>query len=129
MGTVLDFAALVTGILILIWQARVRKLDTDGMALIAVFGTVAGLLGAKISELVFQGWPIRVSFFTLFDPSAGGRALLGGVIFGWFAVVWAKHRMGIRRSTGDLFALALPAGEAVGRIGCFFNGCCYGTEK
>ena len=26
-----------------------------------------------------------------------------------------------------LFALALPAGEAVGRIGCFFNGCCYGT--
>src|ERR1044071_993758 len=35
--------------------------------------------------------------------------------------------MGIRRSTGDLFALALPAGEAVGRIGCFFNGCCYGV--
>ncbi|MFI5387742.1 MAG: prolipoprotein diacylglyceryl transferase [Fimbriimonadales bacterium] len=26
-----------------------------------------------------------------------------------------------------MVALALPAGEAVGRIGCFFNGCCYGT--
>jgi phosphatidylglycerol:prolipoprotein diacylglycerol transferase len=35
--------------------------------------------------------------------------------------------MGIRRSTGDIFALALPAGEAIGRIGCFLNGCCYGT--
>ena len=34
--------------------------------------------------------------------------------------------MGLRRSTGDLFALALPAGEAVGRLGCYFNGCCYG---
>ena len=36
--------------------------------------------------------------------------------------------MGIRRSTGDLFALALPAGEAVGRIGCHLNGCCYGEK-
>jgi len=27
---------------------------------------------------------------------------------------------------GDLFAPALAAGEAVGRIGCFLNGCCYG---
>jgi phosphatidylglycerol:prolipoprotein diacylglycerol transferase len=50
------------------------------------------------------------------------------LVFGWVAVEIAKRRLGIRRSTGDLFALALPAGEAVGRIGCYLNGCCYGTE-
>lgn len=27
-----------------------------------------------------------------------------------------------------MWALALPAGEAVGRIGCTLNGCCYGTR-
>ena len=30
------------------------------------------------------------------------------------------------RPTGDLFALAIPAGEAIGRIACFVGGCCYG---
>jgi phosphatidylglycerol:prolipoprotein diacylglycerol transferase len=32
----------------------------------------------------------------------------------------------VKRSTGDLFALAIPLGEAIGRIGCFIGGCCYG---
>ncbi|HLO97903.1 MAG TPA: prolipoprotein diacylglyceryl transferase family protein, partial [Fimbriimonas sp.] len=32
----------------------------------------------------------------------------------------------IHRSTGDLFALAIPAGEAVGRLGCHLNPCCIG---
>ena len=40
----------------------------------------------------------------------------------------AKRIMGIRRPTGDLFAMALPAGEVVGRIGCHLNGCCYGIR-
>jgi phosphatidylglycerol:prolipoprotein diacylglycerol transferase len=43
-------------------------------------------------------------------------------------VIVAKRALGIRRPTGDLFALALPAGEVVGRIGCYFNGCCFGKE-
>ncbi len=28
--------------------------------------------------------------------------------------------------TCDLLVLGLPIGEAIGRIGCFFAGCCYG---
>jgi phosphatidylglycerol:prolipoprotein diacylglycerol transferase len=88
---------------------------------------VAGILGAKLSQLLAEGWPVRVPWFTVLEPQVGGRALLGGVIFGWIGVEIAKRRMGLRRSTGDLFALALPAGEAVGRIGCHLNGCCYGV--
>ena len=52
---------------------------------------------------------------------------MGGLIGGWLAVELCKKKLGIRRSTGDMWALALPAGEAVGRFGCYFNGCCFGT--
>jgi phosphatidylglycerol:prolipoprotein diacylglycerol transferase len=35
--------------------------------------------------------------------------------------------LGIRTSTGDGFALPLLVGQAIGRLGCLFEGCCYGT--
>jgi len=38
-----------------------------------------------------------------------------------------KLGLGIRVKTGDTFALPLALALAVGRWGCFFNGCCYGT--
>src|SRR5581483_2757378 len=38
----------------------------------------------------------------------------------------AKRWIGVRRPTGDLFAFALCAGEAIGRLGCFIGGCCFG---
>src|SRR5579862_6960915 len=118
----------VTGVLVLIWAARQKSLVTDGMAQVALAGLVGGVIGAKLTELIFEGWPIRIGLAAALDPRTGGRALLGGIVFGWVGVELAKRKLGIRRSTGDLFALALPAGEAVGRIGCFFNECCFGTK-
>jgi phosphatidylglycerol:prolipoprotein diacylglycerol transferase len=29
----------------------------------------------------------------------------------------------------DAFFRLLPLGQAIGRIGCYFNGCCYGAES
>jgi phosphatidylglycerol:prolipoprotein diacylglycerol transferase len=116
----------LVGILVLIWSARSQGLITHGMGRVALAGAAGGIFGAKLAQLIFSGWPTRVPWWVLFDPKAGGKALFGGLIFGWVAVAITKHKLGITRSTGDHFALALPAGEAVGRIGCYFNQCCYG---
>jgi phosphatidylglycerol---prolipoprotein diacylglyceryl transferase len=118
----------VVGALVFWWAARRRRLATDGIGKVVVTGFVCGILGAKVTELIAEGWPIRLPWIAALDLENGGRALLGGVIFGWLGVVLAKHRLGIRRPTGDLFALALPAGEAIGRVGCYFNQCCYGIK-
>ena len=72
--------------------------------------------------------------YLLEDPSAtiahrgdvefllGGKTIIGAIVGGWFAVEFAKRRLGIRARTGDLFALPLAIGVAVGRLGCFFSG-------
>jgi phosphatidylglycerol:prolipoprotein diacylglycerol transferase len=118
----------LTGALVLFLESRRRKLATPGMRTVALCGILGGVIGARITEWVFGAARVLIDHPTAFlDPRNGGKSLIGGLIFGWLSVELAKRRLGITRSTGDLWALALPAGEAIGRLGCYFNGCCFGV--
>lgn len=94
------------------WMARRRGMATDPIARIMAAGLIGGLAGANLLQLLATGLP--------------GKTIEGGILGGWLAVVWAKRTLGVTRPTGDLFALAIPAGEAIGRMACFVGGCCYG---
>lgn len=87
-----------------------------------IVGCVVGaLIGSKClawAESIREYWPHRA------DPRAwlGGKTIVGGLLGGTLAVEWIKRRNGIATRTGDLFALPLAAGIAIGRVGCFFGG-------
>ena len=51
-----------------------------------------------------------------------GKTIVGALIGGLITVEWAKRRLGIAHRTGDLFALPLCLGIAIGRVGCFLTG-------
>ncbi len=51
--------------------------------------------------------------------------LLGAVLAG--AVFARLRRLEFMRGA-DYFAVAVPIGHAIGRVGCFFAGCCYGRS-
>ncbi len=126
-GEGFTLAAYLTGAAVFWWAARRRRVDTEGMAWLLLAGLCFGVLGARLAEWTLGAQHMLLTHPDSFlDPTTGGRTIVGGILSGWFGVEVAKRRLGIRRSTGDLFALALPAGEIFGRIGCYFNGCCYG---
>jgi phosphatidylglycerol---prolipoprotein diacylglyceryl transferase len=58
------------------------------------------------------------------DPAflMGGKTIVGALIGGLFAVEVVKRLMNIALRTGDLFAVPLCVGIAIGRIGCFLTG-------
>lgn len=120
-SAVTTLAFLVAG-LIFYFSSRERGMATEGMGYLALIGAAGGVLTARMVQLLGESAPAAV----LLDPRVGGRTILGGVIGGWVAVEICKRYLGIRRSTGDAFALALAAGEAIGRLGCHLNTCCYG---
>ena len=50
---------------------------------------------------------------------------LGSVAAGW----WCSRRMKFSFvKLSDYFAVALPLGHAIGRLGCLAAGCCYGAH-
>ena len=57
----------------------------------------------------------------------GGLAVQGGILSGIFSC-WAVCRFKKISflKTLDLLAPYVALGQSIGRIGCFFNGCCYG---
>ena len=57
----------------------------------------------------------------------GGLAWQGGFLGGTLAGVWFVRRKKLSlRPVLDLVAPYIALGQSIGRIGCFFNGCCYG---
>lgn len=105
-------AGYLTGLAAFAWMARRRGLATEGIFALLVASIIGGLLCANAAQWLTTG--------------TAGKTVLGGIAGGYLAVALAKKWLGIRRPTGDLFAVAICAGEAVGRWGCFFGGCCYG---
>jgi prolipoprotein diacylglyceryltransferase len=51
-----------------------------------------------------------------------GKTIVGGLAGGLIGVELAKHLLGVKRSTGDLFVLPLITAMSIGRIGCFLTG-------
>ena len=87
---------------------------------------VGALIGARLLGLaeqwptVLQAWDQGRILALLLSP--GGKTIVGGLLGGWLGVEIIKRLSNIRHRTGDLFALPLCVGIAIGRIGCFFAG-------
>ncbi len=130
------YAAFVALAFVAAWAVRRAEkarlgFDRDPRQRYVGLGALLGaVLGAKLGMLLFT--PPTHLWETLqqalsFDFT--GKTVVGALIGGYVGVEIAKKWVGIRHSTGDAYAVALPLGQAIGRLGCFFNGCCYGTPS
>jgi phosphatidylglycerol:prolipoprotein diacylglycerol transferase len=83
---------------------------------------VGAMLGAKL-PFALTDWRELLSGAAWFTD---GKTILTGMAGGYLGVVVAKWSLGIHARTGDSFAVPVAAAVAVGRLGCFVAGCCYG---
>jgi phosphatidylglycerol:prolipoprotein diacylglycerol transferase len=99
---------------------------------------VGGALGAQLPfvvggifhRLIEPGPPADGRAFVLDLFSlwfADGKTVTAGLIGAYVTVEVAKRLLDVRAKTGDGFAAPLAFAMAVGRWGCFINGCCNGT--
>lgn len=119
---------MIGGILVtaLVWGRLTRRGERiDGrLTLIYFWALIGALLGAKISFLIADGWHYRHDWLALLS----GRSITGGLLVGYLAVEIGKRRLNYRATTGDFFAIVVPTGLMLGRIGCLIQSCCPGVE-
>ena len=91
------------------------------------WGVAGGIIGARIFYLVLYWDHFAAAPLEILMINRGGLAWQGGFLGGILAgTVWCKRRAYALRPMLDLAAPYIALGQAVGRLGCFFNGCCYG---
>lgn len=90
---------------------------------INLVGFGVAVVFAKLPFLVFNDDQLHNTGPLLFS----GKTILLGLVGGYVGVEFAKWRMGVTIKTGDQFAVPVAVGVGVGRLGCFFGGCCYGV--
>ena len=78
-------------------------------------------LGSKVLYWLEDPWTIARNSNN-FQVVWGGKTIVGGLIGGLVLVEWTKRKLQFSGRTGDLFAVPLCIGIAVGRVGCFLTG-------
>jgi phosphatidylglycerol:prolipoprotein diacylglycerol transferase len=122
---------MVIGFLSAVWLIRHLSRDiTPNPQMItnaALYSLIAGVAGARIFYVLHYLEKFKGDYLSAFAIWNGGFELLGGVILA-IIVIFAYlcyHKLPIRQYL-DILAISLFLALALGRIGCFLSGCCFG---
>ena len=119
--------AFLAALAVAVRGARREGIETTAMTDLWIISLLAGVIGAKLL-LYLLDWRYY------FDNPAAILASLrsAGVWYGGLLVAVAACLIVVRRRgldgwvIGDIAAPAISLGQAIGRLGCFAAGCCYG---
>jgi prolipoprotein diacylglyceryltransferase len=134
---VMLFVAFVVSSLIGGRRAVAEGVPTETIQDLAIVLIIGGLIGARLTSVLTSQPPadFLAFLYEFVQIWNGGIVLYGSVIGGLIAYVVAYFlvfrkkfkQQGISTlKVADVIAPALAVGLALGRIGCFLNGCCYG---
>jgi phosphatidylglycerol:prolipoprotein diacylglycerol transferase len=119
----------LTALLLMQINRRYAKLKTDQISNICIIAMICGIIGARIFYVLLK-WKEHYRYRPqdIIRIDQGGLVFYGGFILAALVLIYYIRKVCkadfIR--VLDVVAPALAAAHALGRIGCFFNGCCYG---
>ena len=111
--------------------AKREHLDRDTVINLGVYCALAGIIGAKVLMIAldpsYRAHPSEI--FSLATLQSAG-IFYGGFIAALFMAYFYMRRMKLPvLRTADIFAPGVALGHAIGRLGCFAAGCCWGRPS
>jgi phosphatidylglycerol:prolipoprotein diacylglycerol transferase len=121
----------LAGLMVTLRLASRAGIAAEKVTNLAVYCAIAGVLGAKLFMFLFDFSYYAENpreIFTLGTLQAAG-VFHGGFIAALIvAVLYMRSQKLAVLPTMDVFAPGVALGQAVGRLGCFAAGCCWGRE-
>jgi len=125
-GLMMDIGIIAA--LFLSWYLAKKK-GKDGQVIMnmAFYLIIAGLIGARLWEVIFSWDYYSNRPGEIFAIWQGGLSVQGAIIGGMIAaVVYTKRQKISFWEYADIMAPGVILAQGIGRVGCFLNGCCYG---
>jgi len=120
-------AAFFTAMFLAGRQAKKENVDPGIILNIAFPGFILGIAGARIFYVIENFAYYLKNPLEIIMLQHGGLSWFGGLIFGVAAAaVYLKIKKIPFYPTLDLFAPFIALAQAIGRVGCLLNGCCFG---
>jgi phosphatidylglycerol:prolipoprotein diacylglycerol transferase len=132
--TIYSYGVLVaTGVLLGLWIARWQApragVSPDLVWNVGIYMVLSALVCAKLWLVsLYSGyyWAHPRELFALSTLQSGGT-FYGGILGAFALLVFYKFVKKVKLlPLMDCYGLGLPLGHAIGRLGCFAAGCCYG---
>lgn len=128
--------AAVTAILIAVSRAKIYSLKKDDIFFALLYALIGFLIGAKVFFLISvfpmlsRNFQKIISDINLISQIImAGYSFFGGLVGGAIgAYIYCKQYKLPWWAFVNTVLPGLPLGLAIGRIGCFLAGCCYGKE-
>jgi phosphatidylglycerol:prolipoprotein diacylglycerol transferase len=121
----------LTGLMIALRLSRRIGLPQEKITNLAVYCAIGGIAGAKLFMFFFDApyyWAHPGEIFSLQTLQAAG-VFHGGFIVALLVAIFYMVRQKLPVwPTMDAFAPGVAIGQAIGRLGCFAAGCCWGRE-
>nr|WP_320132428.1 prolipoprotein diacylglyceryl transferase [uncultured Holophaga sp.] len=112
-------------------QGRLDGLSPDAITDLSISLLIAGVIGAKALMVIVDlasGTPFNQA--VSLDTLRAGGAVHGGIIAGAIVFFWRARKLRLPKALAlDACVPGVSLGQAIGRLGCFSAGCCYGTES
>ena len=121
--------AFLLGMQVAIYYGKQEKFETSYVTDLVFYIFISALLGAKILHVVVDYGYYAEDWNRLWRIYQIGGVYYGGLIFAFLITVWyvRRRKMDFWQTT-DVLTMGLAFGQMFGRMGCFFAGCCWGTE-
>lgn len=108
-------------------QSQTKNFPPYFISNLCLFCLVSGIIGARIFFIILNFDFFKHDPYEIIKLWHGGLVWYGGLISGTAAgLMYMRIKKQAVFPVLDLMAPYLALGQAIGRIGCFLNGCCYG---
>lgn len=119
--------AFIAGSTLACKQARKENISPEMVFNLSFLLLICGILGARLFYVVENLRYYIKNPLEIIMLQYGGLAWFGGLIAAVIAgAVYLKIKKLSVSRMADLIVPFVALGQAIGRIGCFLNGCCYG---
>lgn len=119
---------IVVGILYAMRIGKDRHLDPYAISEVGLWTVIFGLLGARLAYVLQHLQRYLQDPISLINLRKGGIAIQGALVLGFSATAYTCKKRSIRVMDGlDVYIRPVLLGMALGRVGCFLQGCCYGS--